>query len=357
MKRVTITSTVGGQTNIRTYDSAPRQAASLWPNPTPGQRYTQDKVHETYLRLWAAYRGAASDLLAKQQDFEHFHQRRVDRHQAELRAGLITQADYDAWMRGQVFQREAWAMKRAQLIRIMQDIDRRSLDILQTGRLDVFAENANYMHYRIDMVTGLTGTFGLYNRNAVMRLIAEQPQVLPMAKLDDAKTFQKYNKIISDCVTQGILQGEDLHQIAYRISQETATRGLTALRRDTRTAYVSAMNAGAMQTMREAQALGIRLHKGWMATLDMKTRDSHAFLDGQTVPVDEPFQSLIGEIMYPGDMAADPADVWNCRCTLYEFYPDHDTGTGLDRFDADGNYVGGMTYQEWLEEFGGEEEE
>jgi len=32
--------------------------------------------------------------------------------------------------------------------------------------------------------------------------------------------------------------------------------------------------------------------------------------------VDKPFRSELGDIMYPGDPAAHPANVYNCRCTL-----------------------------------------
>ena len=39
-------------------------------------------------------------------------------------------------------------------------------------------------------------------------------------------------------------------------------------------------------------------------------------LDGQLADVDKPFHSELGDIMYPGDPEADPANVYNCRCTL-----------------------------------------
>lgn len=31
---------------------------------------------------------------------------------------------------------------------------------------------------------------------------------------------------------------------------------------------------------------------------------------------DEPFHSMYGDIMYPGDPKADSRDVWRCRCSV-----------------------------------------
>lgn len=341
MKRVTITSrTPDGKTEIRVYSQE-----------DPGRRSVNDNLRDTNRRLFAAYREAANDLLAKQFEWTHRHEARVARYQAELRAGLITQADYEAWMRGQLFQQRAWALKRGQLIRIMQATDDHALDLIARGRLAVFADNANYMLYRIDRVAGLTGTFGLYNTDAVMRLMRDQPDMLRRPGIDKQKSYDWYNRIISGAIAQGILQGETLDQIALRISQETGEKALDVLRRNARTAYVGAMNAGNLQAMRDAEATGLRLKKQWMATLDAHTRDSHENLDSQTADIDEPFESLLGKIMYPGDPSADPKNVYNCRCWLREYY--EDAPDRPDRWDASGNHVGDVTYAEWLEEYGG----
>lgn len=46
------------------------------------------------------------------------------------------------------------------------------------------------------------------------------------------------------------------------------------------------------------------LKRKWIATYDMRTRHAHALLDGQLAEVDEPFESELGPIMFPGDHAA-----------------------------------------------------
>ncbi len=75
-----------------------------------------------------------------------------------------------------------------------------------------------------------------------------------------------------------------------------------------------------MERLHEAQDMGIVVKKKWLAAHDDRVRDAHAELDGQEVGIDEPFHSSLGDIMYPGNPTADPALVYNCRCTLTYVY-------------------------------------
>lgn len=90
----------------------------------------------------------------------------------------------------------------------------------------------------------------------------------------------------------------------------------TASVRNARTMATSAENKGRMDSFARAESDGIILQKEWIATRDNRTRDWHAELDGQLKDRNEPFVNSMGEIMYPGDPHADPANTYNCRCTL-----------------------------------------
>lgn len=57
----------------------------------------------------------------------------------------------------------------------------------------------------------------------------------------------------------------------------------------------------------------------WRATLDSRTRDTHAAMDGQQRGAQEPFASPRGpRLMFPGDrsLGAPAEEVVNCRCVL-----------------------------------------
>ena len=271
---------------------------------------------------------------------------RAERYQRDVEAGVLSKEDYAAWMRGQVFQSEAWAHKRGQLARLMADVDAQAQRMVNEGKLEVFAENANFMNFKIERETGATATFGLYNAEAVKRMIRDDPNMLPMPKIDKEKSYSWYNRIIQNCVTQAILQGESLEEIAHRVSEETGEKALKTLLRNARTAYTGAQNAGALEAARVAkEEYGLVMQKQWMATLDSHTRDSHAYLDGQIRDLDEPFESLLGPIMYPGDPDAEPGDVYNCRCTMVEFYPRHSGAIPHTEAETGERFTG--SYREW----------
>ena len=56
--------------------------------------------------------------------------------------------------------------------------------------------------------------------------------------------------------------------------------------------------------------------KTWVAILDKRTRDTHAEIDGTTLPIAEPFMVGDSLMMYPMDesLGADPEEIVNCRC-------------------------------------------
>lgn len=59
-------------------------------------------------------------------------------------------------------------------------------------------------------------------------------------------------------------------------------------------------------------------NKTWDTIMDGKERDSHAELNGVTLPIDEPFLARGGYLLYPRDdsMGASPEELHRCRCSL-----------------------------------------
>lgn len=319
--------------------------------PDQTEKIIESELARTMRRLREVYAEASEDLKQKAEDFARGHARRVQKYREMVERGEITQADFDAWMQGQLFQEQAWKQKREQMARLMAEADAQAVQIVNDGKYRVFEEGANYLEYELEHEAGTDLGFGLYDQNAVNRLIRDDPQMLPPAKVDKGRDERWYNRMIQSAVTQGILQGETLEQITLRVSNEVDERSLSAMRRNARTAYRSAMNAGQQEGMRRAAEMGIEVRKRWECTFDDSTRDAHQKLDGQEVPWDEPFESILGPIMYPCDPSADPANVYGCRCRMRKIYPQYNFE--LVRRDTEGNDVGGMTYAQWKAAKGG----
>ena len=267
------------------------------------------------------------------------------RKRKELEEEAITQEEYDDWRQGAIFRGKMWRARVKQMTDSLADANNQSLRMVRGDQMKAFADGMNHEQYVLEQNTGLSVNFGIYDADTVARLVRDQPELLPKKKLNRGKDQTWNQKKITNAVTQGIIQGES---IAKRIARDTARQNSDAMIRYARTATTGAQNAGRMETMHRARGMGINIRKQWLATLDNRTRDSHQRLDGMEADVDDPFKSEFGDIMFPGDPHADPADVYNCRCTLVYVYPDYPTSPGERLDNITGEHVrGDMTYAEW----------
>ena len=166
-------------------------------------------------------------------------------------------------------------------------------------------------------------SFELVDQNTVKRLIVDgEKSLLPAAS---QKTLNKIEKTlargkdtrwntrkINAEILQGILQGESMQKISGRLQKVAGMNASSAIR-NARTMVTGAENAGRMDMLHKATSDGIQVERTWIATIDGRTRHSHAVLDGETKPIDTEFSN---GLMYPGDVNGDPSEIYNCRCTL-----------------------------------------
>lgn len=312
-----------------------------------GRRMTDAEFRRLSAKIKAVYQEAYEDIYKKNLEFVKRHERKEAQYRQMMDEGKIAKEDFDAWMRGQVFQGKQWEAKRKQMEATLLHADEMAMDMINGSRLRVFADNANYIGYEIEQHGKIQTSFGLYDINSVKRLLMEEPDLLPPRKVGKDASYQWYNKQIQGAVTQGIIQGEPLTDIAKRIGQTTGERCMNAMLRNARTMHTGAECAGRIEGMHQAQKLGIEVQKQWLATLDGHTRDSHRTLDGQIRDVDKPFDSEFGKIRFPGDATAAPGDVWNCRCTLIYVYPKYPDSMTQRRDNITGEVIEDMTYREW----------
>lgn len=148
------------------------------------------------------------------------------------------------------------------------------------------------------------------------------PPTRTLAYIEKVKTFLPvineskdiaYNmRIVKSAIMQGVTKGESVPKMAKRIANVTGQSKSASLR-TARTAINSAHNGGRLESYQRAVAMGINIEKQWMATADSRTRKSHLLMNGETVPVNEEFSN---GLMFPQDPSGEPAEVYNCRCTM-----------------------------------------
>lgn len=85
-----------------------------------------------------------------------------------------------------------------------------------------------------------------------------------------------------------------------------------------RTETIGATNYGAFEAIKQS---GLKCKKEWVATLDERTRDRHAEMDGETAELDQPFSN---GLMFPGDPDGPPEEIINCRCTIGYIFEDQE---------------------------------
>lgn len=183
---------------------------------------------------------------------------------------------------------------------------------------EIYSLNYNEVARRVNRQLGgrLGGySFELTDAHTVRRLATQQENLLPYKTVNGKRDVRWNVAKINSEVMQGIFQGESMPKIATRLSDVLGMDATSAIR-NARTTVTSAQNKGRMDMMEEARDKGVIAKKGWSAALDDRTRGAHEELNGVYVDMDEPFENSIGKIMYPGDPDADPANVYNCRCSL-----------------------------------------
>lgn len=315
--------------------------------------WTDEQIAALVERIRLTYRSAQIDVQGKLDQFMRRFRRDEAKFREKLEKGEITQETYRDWLAGQVFQGKHWRAMLATLADTLTHADELAAQIVNDATPDAFAYNANWAAYKIESGGNINVGFELVDRATVTRLLRDVPDLLPKYKIDIPEDKRWNRRAITHQINLGIIEGEALDTIAKRL-QRVTNMDFNAARTNARTAMTGAQNAGRMETYRKAEELGIEGQKEWLATLDNHTRHAHAMLDGQKRPRDAPFDSELGQIMYPGDPNARPANTYNCRCTLiYDVakYPKQDSkrrpnlqeyGDALPQ-----KPIKDMTYAEW----------
>jgi uncharacterized protein with gpF-like domain len=126
-------------------------------------------------------------------------------------------------------------------------------------------------------------------------------------KVTDVDATTKKN--IRAYVGSGLSEGKSYSQVADDIFDEVGDQARADL--IARTEVHSASQAASLAV---ARGSGLDLDHQWLATEDARTREDHADADGQTVPLDEPFEVGGDQLAFPGDPNAPATQACNCRC-------------------------------------------
>lgn len=296
-------------------------------------RRMESEVHKVY-------RTAYSEMQTKADEYLKNFIKEDSRLRELLNNGTITPEEYRQWRFSHMMTGRRWYEMTDVLATDMLNSNLITASIINNHLSEVYAVGFNYGLYSVEKQALFETSFTLYDKHTVERLIRDKPDLLPQAKINIPKDLRWNKQKINSAVTQGILQGESIPEISRRLTKVTDMNEVSAVR-NARTMVTSAENGGRIESYRNAESLGIKTHKTWIATLDGRTRHSHRLLDGETISdVDGTFSN---GCRYPADPQGDPAEVYNCRCTLIAQVIPIDLQAGVEH----NKKLGGMTYDEW----------
>ena len=305
-----------------------------------------NQLEQVLKKTKAVYKQAAEELKKKLADFQARFAAADKEKRALLAAGEITEKEYKSWLAGQVFQGKQWEAKAKEAATTMVHANEEAAAIVNDGCMTAYAAAMNYGTYELEKATGINTGFTLYNRETVSRLLGKDPQLLPKWKIDQPKDYVWNYEKVKNAVLQGIIQGKPIPQIANDLTDKLQTLNTNKMRLFARTGMTGAQNAGRIDALHRAEDAGIKVKKKWLTMIDGRQRDAHEDLNGQIRDIDEPFDSELGPIDYPGDPSADPANVYNCRCTLVYIYPElEEAPEGTEPAPEYEN----MDYDQWVE--------
>lgn len=224
------------------------------------------------------------------------------------------EAAYKSFMKNATLKNAHYNALAKSMAENLKNVNQTAMAYVNGQLPEVYALNYNAVGGAISgKVKGYS--FDLVDAPTVKTLATKDKTLLPYKIVDGKKDVRWNTKAVNSEILQGILQGESIPDISKRLTHVTEMNLASAIR-NARTSTTSAENRGRMDSFHRAEDMGIRIVKVWMATNDERTREEHLELDGQEREIDEPFENSLGEIMYPGDPDADPANVYNCRCTM-----------------------------------------
>ena len=279
-------------------------------------RISTRQLNRLRRRILRVYGTARREMQKQLTEFLAKYKALDERKRAQLDAGKITEDDYRIWLQNQVFQSDLMHAKLDGITKTCTKAQKTAYKLARDEQYNIFSFGANWAFYELEQAAGVTFGLTLYNTEAVKLLLKENPRMVPNKRIKsesnrtyDARVFNRY-------VMQGIVQGKSVHDIAVQAVNGMADTEIHWAMNNAITALTSAQNAGALQQMHNAQALGIEVKKRWNSTHDYRTREMHRLLDQQTAELDEPFKVMGYEIQRPGDPNAAPEMVYHCRCVL-----------------------------------------
>ena len=266
-------------------------------------------------RISKIYEQAEKELAEKVDSFFADFERLDKKQSALVNAGKLSEEEYKKWRKNKLLMGEKYKQLRDNVGQTMLKANETAAAIINRELIPTYATGYNFEGKKAeDAISGYS--FDLIDEDAVKRLTTSNKTILPYKVVNGKRDVRWNTKHVNSAILQGIIQGESIPKISKRL-EAIAGMNEDSARRNARTAVTGAHNSGRQDCMHKLSKDGVIVQKEWLATTgDSRTRDAHLELHHVVVDEDQPFENSIGRIMFPRDPNANPANVYNCRCSV-----------------------------------------
>lgn len=275
--------------------------------------WTDEALSDLELRLKSIYAALGGDITARTETSWAVIAHRDERMRKKLDEGRITTEEYVRWLKGVLLYPKGEGY-REEIAGEITDANKEAILIIMSVAMLVYMEN--YTAYREDAIAKYGDWVKEYlPEPETMEAMGQYRP--PELSIDERKDLAYNERLIGDVILSGIMRRRTVQQIAHDIDR-VVRRNQSAAIRNARTNITAAENGGRQEVMdRLAQDADIDVWKTWITMEDSRVRPSHAAMDRVTIPYNELFVTPLGsQMMYPGDPAGAPADIYNCRCIM-----------------------------------------
>lgn len=198
--------------------------------------------------------------------------------------------------------------------------------------------------YALEGAENLQLDFGMLPEEYIARIVHQPVN----GEIFSARLYRYRTKLVENVTSallDGAVRGAGYAEVAKQIGELTEANYKQALR-IARTEGGRVQSTVKQKAYEDAEAMGIKLEKQWMSTLDEKTRTSHQELDGQRAEIKEQFEFEGYKADGPKLFGVPWLDI-NCRCTTIPVVNDIAPEFRID--NTTGEHIKYTNYNEWAE--------
>lgn len=154
----------------------------------------------------------------------------------QLKSGQITKKKYQQWRKREMLKRQKLETTLHSMSTAYYNADKLAMNYLNNALPKVLGVNFDFASCD---TFGLKFSFNLYDQKTIDRLIAANPQLLPNPVPNKYANLDWYKNKLNSAITQGILHGDSIPNIAKQLNSVTQS-GMAAATRNARTAITGA---------------------------------------------------------------------------------------------------------------------